>query len=71
VPTLYLVAADDRNPPYDFAADARGLHAATGTREKKLEVVPGSLHGTFLVDGSARVRSLLTRFLRDPAGTVP
>lgn len=71
VPTLYLVAADDRFPPYDFAADARRLHDATGTREKKLEVVPGSLHGTFLVDGSPRVRTLLARFLRDPAGTVP
>jgi alpha-beta hydrolase superfamily lysophospholipase len=71
VPTLYLAAADDRFPPYDFAAEARELHAATGTREKRLLVVPGSLHGTFLVGGSARARALLTRFLRNPAGTVP
>ena len=28
-------------PPYDFAAEARELHAATGTREKRLLVVPG------------------------------
>jgi alpha-beta hydrolase superfamily lysophospholipase len=71
VPTLYLAAADDRYPPYDFAAEARELHAATGTREKKLLVVPGSLHGTFLVAGSSSVRKLLTRFVRDPARTVP
>jgi pimeloyl-ACP methyl ester carboxylesterase len=71
VPALYLAAADDRFPPYDFAADARDLHAATGTREKKLLVVAGSLHGTFLVNGSPTARALLTRFLRDPARTVP
>ena len=71
VPTLYLVAADDRNPPYDFAADARELHDATGTPEKKLLVVSGSLHGTLLVGGSPSARSLLTRFLRNPARTVP
>lgn len=71
VPTLYLAAADDRYPPYDFAAEARELHAATATREKKLLVVPGSLHGTFLVGSSSRARTLLTRFLRNPARTVP
>ena len=71
VPTLYLVAADDRYPPYDFAADARELHGATATGEKKLLVVPGTLHGTFLVDRSPTARKLLTRFLREPARTVP
>ena len=71
VPTLYLAAADDRYPPYDFAAEARELHAVTGTRDKKLLVVPGTLHGTFLVGGSPRARTLLTRFLRDPARAVP
>jgi hypothetical protein len=39
--------------------------------EKKLLVVSGSLHGTFLVGGSPSARSLLTRFLRNPARTVP
>jgi alpha-beta hydrolase superfamily lysophospholipase len=71
VPTLYIAAEQDQNGPYDFAAEARELHDATGTTEKRLELVPGALHGTFLVDGSARVRMLLERFLRDPAGAVP
>jgi alpha-beta hydrolase superfamily lysophospholipase len=71
VPTLYLAAEQDQNGPYDFAADARTLHDATGTSEKRLEIVPGTRHGTFLVGGSARARSLLVRFLRDPRGTVP
>ena len=71
VPTLYLVAQGDQNAPYDFAAEARELHDATGTAEKRIEVVPGSLHGTFLVDGSLRVRRVLEQFLRNPAGAVP
>jgi pimeloyl-ACP methyl ester carboxylesterase len=71
VPTLYVAAEQDQNPPYDFAADARKLHDATGTTEKRLELVSGSLHGVFLVSGSASVRNLLGRFIRDPAGTVP
>jgi pimeloyl-ACP methyl ester carboxylesterase len=71
VPTLYVAAVGDQNGPYDFAGDARTLYDATTTAEKRLELVPGSLHGTFLVAGSARVRALLGRFLRDPAGTVP
>lgn len=71
VPTLYLAAIGDQGGSYDFAAEARELHAATGTKEKRIELVPGSLHGTFLVEGSARVRAVLERFLRDPAGSVP
>ncbi len=70
VPTLYVVSEDDQNPPYDFAADARTLYDETGTDEKRLEVLPGSLHGTFLVDGSTAVRGLLRAFVRDPAATV-
>ncbi len=70
VPTLYVAAAEDQNTPYDFAADAERLFEATGTTEKRVEVVPGSLHGVALVAGSARVRTLLESFLRDPAGTV-
>jgi pimeloyl-ACP methyl ester carboxylesterase len=71
VPTLYIAAEGDERGGYDFAADARELYDATGTAEKRLEVVSGALHGTFLVDGSPRVRALLERFLRDPAGSVP
>jgi alpha-beta hydrolase superfamily lysophospholipase len=71
VPTLYLVAEDDQNGPYDFAADGQVLFDATGTTEKRLVTLPGALHGTFLVDGSAPARAELERFLRDPAGAVP
>jgi pimeloyl-ACP methyl ester carboxylesterase len=71
VPTLYLAAEQDQNAPYDFAADAQRLYEATGTGEKKAEVVPGSLHGVALVAGSGRVRALLEEFVRDPAGSVP
>jgi hypothetical protein len=65
------VAEGDQSGGYDFAAEARELHGLTATAEKRLEVVPGGLHGTFLVDGSARVRTSLERFFRDPAGAVP
>jgi pimeloyl-ACP methyl ester carboxylesterase len=71
IPTVYVVAEQDQNAGYDFAADARELHALTATAEKRVEVVPGALHGTFLVDRSTRVRALLERFIRDPAGSVP
>jgi alpha-beta hydrolase superfamily lysophospholipase len=70
VPTLYLAAEQDQSPPYDFAADAQRLYDATATTEKRLELVPGTLHGVALVAGSSDVRSLLEAFLRDPAGTV-
>ena len=71
VPTLYLAAEEDAYPPYDFAAEARELHESTATTEKKLELVPGRLHGTFLVAGSASVRATLERFVRSPAASVP
>lgn len=71
IPALYLVAEQDQNGPYDFAAEAQELYEATGTSEKRIEIVPGALHGTFLVDGSTRIRALLERFLRNPAAAVP
>ena len=70
VPTLYIAAEEDQSSPYDFAADAQMLHDATGTAEKRVEIVPGGQHGTFLVSSSAGVRALIERFLRDPAGAV-
>jgi esterase/lipase len=70
-PTLVVAAEQDKSAPYDFAADAQRLYDATATTEKRLELVPGSLHGVALVAGSTRVRALLEAFLRDPAGTVP
>jgi len=68
---VYVAAENDQNPPYDFATGASTLFDATGTAEKRLEVVPGALHGTFLVMSSSAVRALLLDFLRDPANAVP
>lgn len=70
VPTLYVAAAQDQNPPYDFGADAQTLYDATGTSAKRLELAEGSLHGIFLVNGSTAIRKLLLAFARDPARTV-
>jgi pimeloyl-ACP methyl ester carboxylesterase len=66
VATLYVAAEQDQNPPYDFAADAQRLYDATATKQKRLELLPGSLHGVFLVQGSAAVKKLLLAFVRDP-----
>ena len=70
VPALYVAAEQDQNDPYDFAADAQRLFEATGSPDKRLELVPGALHGVFLVNGSAPVRALLERFSRDPRAAV-
>ena len=69
VPALFVAAEDDQNAPYDFAADARGLYAATASADKA-QVVPGSLHGVFLVARRPAVSDLLERFSRDPLAAV-
>ena len=70
VPALFVAAEQDQNQPYDFAADARTLYDAAGSPDKRLEVVPGALHGVFLVDASAAIQALLERFVRDPRAAV-
>jgi alpha-beta hydrolase superfamily lysophospholipase len=70
IPALYIAAEQDQNDPYDFAADARLLYEATGSPDKRLELVPGALHGVFLVNGSGPVRAVLERFSRDPRAAV-
>jgi alpha-beta hydrolase superfamily lysophospholipase len=70
VPTLYVAAEQDQSPPYDFTADAQRLYDATGTTQKRLELLSGSLHGVFLVEGSGAVRKLLLAFVRDPRAAV-
>jgi pimeloyl-ACP methyl ester carboxylesterase len=70
VPALYVAALEDRNEPYDFAADAQRLHDATGSTTKRLELVAGTDHGVRLVERSAGVRALLERFVRDPPSAV-
>jgi pimeloyl-ACP methyl ester carboxylesterase len=64
VPTLFLAATDDDNAGYDFSADAQALHRAAATNDKRLELLPGSLHGIALVGGSGRARALIERFLQ-------
>ena len=64
VPVLYLAAEDDDNAGYDFSADAREMHAATGAVDKRLQILPGSSHGVALVAGSPRARTLIETFLK-------
>ena len=63
VPVLYLAARGDVNAGYDFAADAKALHAAAASKRKRLEILPGAAHGIALVAGSARARAAIERFL--------
>jgi len=63
VPVLYLAAEGDDNAGYDFSADAERMYGRTAARDKRLEILPGRLHGVALVGGSARARTLLERFL--------
>ena len=64
VPVLYLAAEWDDNAGYDFSDDARVMHKATAAADKKLEVLPGGLHGVALVGGSPRAKALIEGFLR-------
>ena len=63
VPVLYLAAERDDNAGYDFSADAESMHAATASADKRLEVLPGSLHGIALMAGSARAKAAVESFL--------
>jgi pimeloyl-ACP methyl ester carboxylesterase len=62
LPVLYISAENDDDGR--FATDARRLYAATATTEKRLEIVPGELHGVELLEQTAEVRELVERFLR-------
>ena len=64
MPVLYVAAEGDDNAGFDFSEDARKLHAATASADKRLEIVPGTLHGIGLVAGSARVKALVEGFLK-------
>lgn len=64
VPVLYLAAEGDDNGGYDFSEDATKLHAAAAAADKRLELLPGSLHGIGLVAGSARAKAAVETFLR-------
>jgi len=64
VPVLYLAAEGDDNAGYDFSQDAEAMHAATAAADKRLEVLPGTLHGIALIAGSARARTAVETFVR-------
>jgi len=63
VPVLHLAARGDDNGAYDFSEDAKQLHAAATSADKRLELLPGSLHGIGLVAGSTRATAAVERFL--------
>ncbi|HUH15649.1 MAG TPA: alpha/beta fold hydrolase [Gaiellaceae bacterium] len=63
VPVLYLAAHGDDNAGYDFSEDARRLHAAAASKDKRLELLPGSQHGIGLVAGSTRAKAAVEAFL--------
>jgi len=69
VPALFVASKADQNAGYDFAADAQRLYDAAGSEAKRLELVDGSLHGVFLVEGSSAIRRLVEAFVRNPAAT--
>ena len=64
VPVLYLAATEDDNAGYDFSEDATALHAAAAATDKRLELLPGPLHGIALVGGSAPARAAVEGFLK-------
>lgn len=64
VPVLYLAATEDDNAGYDFSEDATALHAAAAAADKRLELLPGPLHGIALVGGSAPARAAVEGFLK-------
>jgi pimeloyl-ACP methyl ester carboxylesterase len=64
VPVLYLAAEADDNAGYDFSEDATALHAAAKSGDKRLEVLPGPLHGIALMDRSAQARALVESWLK-------
>lgn len=64
VPVVYDAAEGDDNAGFDFSDDARVMAAATASPDKRLETLPGTLHGVALVARSARVRTLVEGFLK-------
>lgn len=64
VPVLYLASDGDEVERYDFSVDAQQMHAATRAADKRVEVLPGRLHGVALVGGSPRAKLLVETFLK-------
>ena len=64
VPVLYLAAEGDDSGGYDFSQDAEAMHTATASTDKRLQVLPGSLHGIGLIAGSTRAKAAVEGFLK-------
>ena len=64
VPVLYLAATADDNAGFDFSEDAKAMFATTAAKDKRLELLPGSLHGIALIGGSVRAKALVESFLK-------
>lgn len=64
VPVLYLAAEGDANREFDFLRDAEAMYGTTAAKDKRLEPLPGALHGIALMAGSARARTLVETFLK-------
>lgn len=63
VPVLYLATVGDDNAGYDFSKDAEAMYAKTASADKRLQILPGDLHGIALMSGSTRAQSLVEAFL--------
>lgn len=63
VPSLLVASSDD----VGFVDDARALFEQIPGEDKRLEIVPGSAHGTSILNapGAQPVRTLLLEFLRN------
>ena len=64
VPVLYLAATADDNAGYDFSEDAKAMHRAAASKDKRLELLPGAAHGIDLVASSTRAKALVEGFLK-------
>jgi pimeloyl-ACP methyl ester carboxylesterase len=64
VPVLYLAATEDDNAGYDFSEDAKALHRRAASKDKRLVLLPGPLHGIELVGRSPQASAAIERFLR-------
>ena len=57
-PVFFAASAGDE----PFASDVRALYAASGSRERRLEVLPGAAHGERMLDDAA-FRGRVTAFV--------
>jgi hypothetical protein len=59
--SLYVASEDE---PVGIADDARALHEATASTDKRLEIVPGRSHGLRILKSVLQTRTLVESFLR-------